>query len=630
MASTPPADPAGLLERVEGWSAELRARGLGDEASLNRLQGMLAQARGERLDAPADPLLVVMLCGSTAVGKSSLINALAGADISCPGLGAMTSAAVLYVHEQDDPARLFEYGEAVGQLARQSHTVVWHRRDALRHKVLVDTPDLDSVVRRHRELTAVLVQAADVVLFVTTPEKYKTMQAAQWVAQQRQQRALVFVLNKWDREGIGLQYDHREVVEGDFRRLLVEGGFASPILFKVSSLCGAPPQQSGNALAGSAENQLPELWVWLETTLDRSTAGAIQTRRRRAAWGRVVAAVAAVVPSPLGPEPWVAAAARALTEAHPEGRRLARATVAAVAAEYVDHVVWPVTPGLFGAYTRFLIWCTSVRAGWRALGGERGTSKLGGLATCEPSGPVLQNHPAWGAGAAFGDAVAALLDDVTRRLLRDVDAHRLPLQPVRAGWTDAVARLTTQLAALPMLVEGELVAEAGKPSLRRGVGWVALAGVEVLLSGVLAVVLWRVGTGFIRGEYASAPMLFSAVTLIAALLLVGHMIANLCFPALRQRFRVALARRVDAAVDATWQQAQGVLRDQVEAVDRLARQGHAALRTMDHIVQALAWPAQDNREVQRLFGDPVAPAAASPLPAAPEAMPERRRGPHFE
>src|SRR5207237_8503991 len=120
---------------------------------------------GERLDAPADPLLVVMLCGPTAVGKSSLINTLAGSDISCPGLGAMTSAAVLYVHEQDDPARLFEYGEAVGQLARQPHTVVRHRRDALLHKVVVETPDLDSVVRQHGEVPAGLAHADGVVEF---------------------------------------------------------------------------------------------------------------------------------------------------------------------------------------------------------------------------------------------------------------------------------------------------------------------------------------------------------------------------------------------------------------------------------------------------------------------------------
>ena len=631
MASTPPADPAGLLERLERWSAELHARGLSDEASRNCLQVTLAQVRGERLDAPADPLLVVMLCGPTAVGKSSLINALAGADISCPGFGAMTSAAVLYVHEQDDPARLFEYGEAVGQLARQSHTVVRHKRDALRHKVLVDTPDIDSVVCQHRELTAALVHAADVVLFVTTPEKYKTMQAAQWVAQQRQQRALVFVLNKWDREGIGLQYEHREVVEDDFRRLLIKAGFASPVLFKVSSLYGPPSQQSDNALARRAENQLPALQVWLETGLDRATSGAIQARRHRAAWGRVAAAVAAVVPSPLGPEPWVAAAARALSEAHPEGRRLARAMVAVVAANYLDRTVWPVTPGLFGAYTRFLTWCTSMRSEWRLLGGRRGTSNSRGLTMSESSDPMPQDHPTWGEGAVFGGTVAALLGDVTRRLLLDVETYRLPLQLVRAGWTDAVTRLAAQLAPMPVLVEGELLAEAGKPSVRRFAGWVALVGVEVLLSSILAVVLWRVGIGFILGEYASAPMLFSAMTLIAALLLAGHIVANLCFPALQQRFQGVLARRVDAAVDAAWQQVQEVLRDHVEAVNRLAQEGHAALRTMDDIVQSLAQPAQDNCEVQRLFGDAGTPAGVSSLSAAaPVPVPERQRGPHFE
>ena len=631
MRPTLPADSAGPLERLERWGVALRERGLSDEANLDHLQAMLAQAYGERLDAPADPLLVVMLCGPTAVGKSSLINAIASAEISCPGLGATTNAAVLYVHEQDDLSRLFEYGEAVGQLARQPHTVIRHRRDALLHKVLVDTPDIDSVVRQHSELTAALVHTADIVLFVTTPEKYKTMQAAQWVAQQRRQRAMAFVLNKWDRDGIGLQYDCRAVVEHDFRRLLAASGFASPVLFKVSSLYGAQDQHSGYALAGSEENQLPELQAWLETGLDRSLSAAIQDRRRRAAWGRVAAAVAAVVPLPIADERWVATAAQTLASSHAEGRRLVQAAVAAVAADYPDRAVWPATPGLFGTYVRFLTWCVSVRTEWLAWGSGRSASKPISLAASEMSGPAPQVRASRRGGVVFGEAVAALLRDVTGRLLRDVETRRLPLQPVRAGWTDTAALLAMQLASLPAHVEGELLAEAVKPSLRRGAGLASLAIVEMLLSGVLVLVLWRVGTGFILGEYAGAPMLLSAATLSAALLLAGHLIANLFFPTLRNRFRAVLARRADSAVDTAWQHAQGVLQDHVESVGRLAQQGHESLRTIDHIVQSLARFAEDDREVQRLFGDEAVAAIIPPLPAAsPVPMPERRRVPQFD
>ena len=125
-------------------------------------------------------------------------------------------------------------------------------------------------------------------------------------------------------------------------------------------------------------------------------------------------------------------------------------------------------------------------------------------------------------------------------------------------------------------------------------------------------------------------MLLSAITLVVALLLAGHMVARLCFPALRQRFRAALARHVDAAVTMAWQQAQDVLRDHVAAVDRLAQEGHALLRAMDHIVHSLARPAQANHEVQRLFGDPVVPAVVPPPTPAPSPVPERRQGPHFD
>jgi len=156
------------------------------------------------------------------------------------------------------------------------------------------------------------------------------------------------VLNKWDRQGIGLQYDRREVVEQDFRQILAEDGFQSPILFKVSSEFGQQLPESDKAMVRSEEDELPALKDWLEKGLDHSASAAIQDRRRRAAWGRLTAVAASVVPSPISAELWVASAIKDLTDSQREGRRLAQAMVAATAAAYPDRAVWASTPGLFG------------------------------------------------------------------------------------------------------------------------------------------------------------------------------------------------------------------------------------------------------------------------------------------
>src|SRR5215831_16739015 len=170
-------------------------------------------------------------------------------------------------------------------------------------------------------------------------------------------------------------------------------------------------------------------------------------------WGRLAAAVAAFIPAPIADEPWVATATQAIDSSHAEGRRLVQAAVAVVADAYPDRAVWPTTPGLFGTYARFLTWCASVRSEWLAWSSGSSVSTFVSLAASEISGPVHKARDSRKGGGVFGETVAALLHDLTERLLRDVETRRLPLQPIRAGWTDAVGLLTTQLASLPGQVE---------------------------------------------------------------------------------------------------------------------------------------------------------------------------------
>ena len=611
-------DSGTLLAAIEAWSAELSERALRDGAQLAELGAELAQSRGERLDLATDAILVVLLCGPTAVGKSTLINTLAGAEISRPGLGATTSAAVIYLHEDDNPERLFEYGKEIGELARAPQTIVRHRRPELLHKVLIDTPDIDSVVRDHRALTGALVHAADLVLFVTTPERYRDMQAAQWVEEQSSQRAMAFVLNKWDRACVGLQWAERALVEEDFRRVLAGNGFQQSQIFKVS--CRAT---EGN---GADENELPALREWLARGLDRSASAAIQDRRRVMAWGRLAAAVAHNVPAPIGDAAWVKEAFEAFAGVRQQSVAPIRTGAAEVANALGERSVWPASPGLFGTYSRFLAWCAALRQHpWYNPFG------FGRAAAAADANASAADAPA--TSATFGAALPPLLADAVRTLRYRLIAQPLPLKVVDAQWDDELARLPAHLAALPAATWADVVANAAALSFRRVCGIAAIAGIELLILAVLGIALWQVGRGFVTGEYASSGLVYSTAALIIMLLLAGHMLANFFFPSLRKRFQAELVRRLQAGVERSCTRMETALHEHVAAIDRLATQGRDIQGAIDRSVQSLR-RSTDGTAIERLFGQKTAgaPAAADATPppssAAPAAPP--RRTPRFE
>jgi energy-coupling factor transporter ATP-binding protein EcfA2 len=582
-------DPSQILVKAARWTDELRQRGQIDDAAARQLDEVLATSRGERLDQPDDPLLVVMLCGPTAVGKSSLINALAGADISRPGLGATTRAAVIYVHERDDPDRLFEYSLLLGSRDQQETQLVRHRRDELLHKVLVDTPDIDSVRLQHKDLTTRLVHAADLVLFVTSPEKYKVMRSARWILEQRQQRAIAFVLNKWDREALGLHRDRRRELEADFRDVLAAEGFPNPLIFKVSALPGA----------SDIENDLPMLCDWLETGISQSTATMIRHRRLRAAWGRLAAAIEHATPRALSNHPLLPEITQRLTERGTSVQRGIEVEASVIDPIALDDTGLPAMPGLLGVVTRTRRRIASATGSLSLLIGS------GNRSTGDGSALSLT-------GDMFGSRSIALLKDTADQLLTDASGARLAIAAVRPPWTEEIAQLERQLAVLPVDVAAELATQANRPTLRRLAGLTSVYIVEALIVAILITAVVRIGLDFVAGHYEPAGLFITVVELVSILLIIGYMTARLFFPPLRQRLRRMVAQRARSFVRATMERVQNILRDHVEAVDRLAREGRDLLHLIEQTVLGIAVEATGKANVGQLFGQ------APPLKIAQE------------
>jgi energy-coupling factor transporter ATP-binding protein EcfA2 len=132
------------------------------------------------------PCLWVVFLGGTGTGKSTLFNALCGAALSETGVERpKTYGPILYAPEgclieQDFPlpgtvlckAACKPEGFKTEAGAAGRLVILEHSRRDLRHLVLVDTPDLDSVEIENRQIAEDLSLLSDAVIFVTSQEKY--------------------------------------------------------------------------------------------------------------------------------------------------------------------------------------------------------------------------------------------------------------------------------------------------------------------------------------------------------------------------------------------------------------------------------------------------------------------------
>jgi energy-coupling factor transporter ATP-binding protein EcfA2 len=261
-----------LERRLRAW---LNAR---HRYPLTTLQRATLEGLASDLDRQASaldldqPLLTIMLMGGTGVGKSTLLNALAGGAIANASFARPTTRdPVVYYHHSVQTTRL--------DPALQFCKLASHDRPALAHKILVDTPDVDSNDLANREKLIRLLPVADIVLYVGSQEKYHDKLGWELFKEQRQRRAFAFVLNKWDRcvhpGALGLRPDE------DLQRDLKDEGFENPLLFRTIAQhwVDHPLSESNGTTTPPAEGeQFLDLVRWLEMGLTRLEVEAIKAR----------------------------------------------------------------------------------------------------------------------------------------------------------------------------------------------------------------------------------------------------------------------------------------------------------------------------------------------------------------
>lgn len=175
---------------------------------------------------------VVAIAGATGSGKSSIVNRMAGKELTKSSVRRPTTSAThAVVWGDDDAGPLLDWLEVPHRYQVEKDEP--HPLDGL---VLLDLPDHDSTAFEHRIEVDRLVELVDVLVWVTDPQKYADAALHLGYIQPLAGHAgiLRFVLNQADR-----LEDGGHSVAADFGRLVAEDGIANANPLAVSALTGA-------------------------------------------------------------------------------------------------------------------------------------------------------------------------------------------------------------------------------------------------------------------------------------------------------------------------------------------------------------------------------------------------------
>ena len=204
-------DYSELLQRTENWAQQ--AYELGWISEVNPTS-FLQKEKNPLFENTMRPLIVAFM-GGTGVGKSALLNRLAGKPIAKSGVARPTSKEITIFHHQNI---------TLPQLPLTDIRVANHDDDSQKNVVWIDMPDFDSTDTHNKELVLSWLPHIDILIYVVSPERYRDEKAWRLLLAEGANHAWLFVMNQWDRGQIE-QAD-------DFEKQLHVAGFDAPIIFK--------------------------------------------------------------------------------------------------------------------------------------------------------------------------------------------------------------------------------------------------------------------------------------------------------------------------------------------------------------------------------------------------------------
>ncbi|MEE6280415.1 GTPase domain-containing protein [Georgenia sp. MJ170] len=312
-----------------------------------RVQTQIGAHLLPRLRREAGPAVVV-LGGSTGAGKSTLVNSVIGREVTAAGVIRPTTRRPVLAVTPADAWLVADH--PITELAG-----VVEDDGVPSGLALLDAPDLDSVVEGNRALGNLLLETADLWVFVTTASRYGD--AIPWrVLAQAQERGITIavVLNRVPRDVLS-------EVRADLMRRMTGLGLGSAPLFVIRDV----GPHDGPLPAAS----IAELQGWLALLGGRNTSRGIVRRTTQGVWGglrdellRLADGISAQAMAAGGLR---AAADRAVTATADDLTTRLRAGVASHGAPTTRWLAAASTGGALAPLTGDL---SRVRRGWRGAG----------------------------------------------------------------------------------------------------------------------------------------------------------------------------------------------------------------------------------------------------------------------